>query len=121
MKRKHLSPESTAKQATLFGNYSSEKAKVRREFKKQKNMDLTDEWDDDFMKAGFSKHGVDLVAVSARATKPRRVFNSWTEEWERKAISKKDIVHNSKLAKNIRDGRSELPPRVVYPRLSTLS
>ena len=98
LKRKHLSPEKSSKQATLSGRYMSEKATVAEAHRvKSRNftMDLND---DDYIRAGLSRWKIDMDAQQ-RASKPGgKVFRAYSEPFE---LSKKEDVevHNKMLKK----------------------
>ena len=85
---------------TLFGNYSSYKANIRREGHGPKEM-FNDVWcEDDFIKASFSIYGVDSEELDTRvASKPVKRFKAYLENWEVAMMKKNDpVAHPSGTA-----------------------
>ena len=98
-KRGHLSGKVVNMQATLFGSYSAQKARLKRE--KRKNlMNLKEDKilsDEDFEQDFILEEKAGLA--SPRKPKAKRILRCWLEDWEEVAVKKMDPVSQAQLLK----------------------
>ena len=98
-KRSHLSPERTAKQATIYGASCVEIALIK---KKEAEVNIYSQpfqtWHDEDFEKAFGFHIAEDEENQEQA-KPKRIFNAWLEDWEQDCIMKKDVISEAKLLK----------------------
>jgi hypothetical protein len=93
-KRSHLSGDCVKKQATIFGASCIELARFQRSQNLQdvSSFPMKDWTDDDF------RLTADPETIK-EDSKPQRIFKAYLEDWEMDAITKRDVVNETKLLK----------------------
>jgi hypothetical protein len=94
-KRSHLGAEAIKMQSTIFGAACIEKARALKK-KKEENMELWTDNDVEFQLGLENWEGLEAIG-GVRPTRPKRLFHTWREEWEKLSIKTNDVVHEAKL------------------------